>query len=163
MEERDLYSDKVQMLETDIAALQNLCSELRLKMENYQDIEAILREKELEISSLQDKLMTKEREAAEALLWASNLKNLQERANRIDVSMDSHDWDFELQDSIDMKKLVYIIDYFPELQLQIESLSHEKEELQTAFATLLHETEHLKERVQESITHDEELERLRAK
>jgi len=61
MEERDLYSNRVHMLETDLAALENLCSELRLKMESYQDMEAKLREKESEISSLQNTLMMKEK------------------------------------------------------------------------------------------------------
>lgn len=163
MEERDLYNNRVQMLETDLAALENLCSELRLKMESYQDIEVKLREKESEISSLQNALMMKEKEAGEALWWESNLKNLQERANRIDFSVGSLAGDFELQNKADMKKLQYIIDYFPDLQLQVASLTHEKEELQSALAASIRETGHLKERVQESISHKQELDRVNIK
>ncbi|KAJ8438581.1 hypothetical protein Cgig2_024670 [Carnegiea gigantea] len=163
MEERDMYNSRVHMLETDLAALENLCSELRLKMEIYQDIEVKLREKESEISSLQNALMMKEKEAAEALWWESNFSNLQERANRIDFSADSLAGDFELQNNTDMNKLQYIIDYFPELQLQVASLTHEKDELQSALAASIRETGHLKERVQESISHEQELDKVKIK
>lgn len=61
MEERDLYSNKVHVLETDLTTMQNLCSELRLKLESYQDIEVHLRDKNAEISSLQSTLIAKER------------------------------------------------------------------------------------------------------
>lgn len=164
VEERDLYNKKVCDLETDLTALQNICSELRLKLENYQDIEANLRNKDVEISSLQSSLTTKEKEVGEALYWASHVENLLSRANRIEVSMDNYQGtDMEPQDSAQLKKLLYVIDNFPELQLQIELLSHEKEELQTALTDQIHEAEHLKERVKESIGHEQELAMVRSK
>lgn len=164
MEETELYKNKVHELETEIAAQQNLCSELRVKLEYYQDIEVNLRDKEEEISSLQDTLMMKEREVHEALVQASYLENLLERVNRIQISgEDLQVGDLDPQDSTHIKKLFYAIDNFPQLQHQIKSLSHEKEELQTALAAQLRETEHLKEQVQDSNSHEQELAKVKSK
>ncbi|KAL2903494.1 hypothetical protein RDABS01_002204 [Bienertia sinuspersici] len=173
--ERDLYSTKVCDLETDIAALQNECTEVKTKLENCQDIEVNLREKDVEITSLQSSLTMKEKALSFIVclvsqrwkmhfFWASHVKTLLGRSSRIEVSMeDSHDGDLELQDSYQLKKLLHVIDVFPELQHQIKLLSHEKEELQTALTDQLHETEHLKERVQESIGREQELAMVRSK
>ncbi|XP_021744095.1 centromere-associated protein E-like [Chenopodium quinoa] len=164
LEERDLSNTKVRELETNLAELQNTCNELKIKMENNQELEASLREKDVEISSLQSSLLMKEKEAGEALYWASHVENLVSRTNGIDVLMeDSQGGDLEPQDSSQIKKLLYVVDTFPELQHQIELLSHEKEELQTALTDQLHEIEHLKERIQESIGHEQELAIVRSK
>ncbi|XP_074274347.1 trans-Golgi network-localized SYP41-interacting protein 1 [Silene latifolia] len=166
MKERDLYGNKVHELETDIATIQNLCSELRLKLENYQEIEIHLREKNAEISSLETALVTKEREAGEAQIWSSHVKNLLERANKIEVSMEAlQARDLEPQDSASahVGKLFYIIDKYPELQDHINSLTHENTNLQTALSAQIHETEHLKEQVQSSFVHEQELEKVKSK
>ncbi|XP_021746544.1 interaptin-like [Chenopodium quinoa] len=164
LEERDLSNTRIHELETYLAELQNTCSELKLKMENNQELEASLREKEVEISSLQSSLTMKEKEVGEALYWASHVENLVSRTNKIDVLMeDSPGGNLEPQDSSQIKKLMYVVDTFPELQHQIELLSHEKEELQSALTDQLHEIEHLKERIQESIGHEQELETVRSK
>lgn len=46
MEERDLYRDKIYMLETDIEALQNSCDEMKLKLDDYKEKEDNLRKRE---------------------------------------------------------------------------------------------------------------------
>ncbi|KAL9246551.1 hypothetical protein vseg_020069 [Gypsophila vaccaria] len=164
MEERDLYSNKAHELETDLATIQNQCSEMRLKLEKYQDIEAHLREKNAEISSLQSTLMIKEREAAEAQLWASHVKNLLDRANKIHVAMEATQArDLEPEDSVQINKLFYIVDNFPELQDQIESLNDENTKLQTALSDQVHEIKNLKERVKGSVDREQELEKVKSK
>ncbi|KAK9675473.1 hypothetical protein RND81_11G009200 [Saponaria officinalis] len=165
LQERDLYSNKVHELETDLATIQNQCSELRLKLENYQEIEeANLREKNAEISSLESTLMTKEREAAEAYLLASHVKNLLDKATKIHVATEaSQARDLEPQDSVQINKLFHIVDNFPELQDQIESLNHENTKLQTALSDQNREIEHLKEQVQGSFGHEQELEKVKSK
>ncbi|XP_010682382.2 trans-Golgi network-localized SYP41-interacting protein 1 [Beta vulgaris subsp. vulgaris] len=164
LEERDLYNGKVCDLENDLAALQNICSELRVKLEDYQDIEVKLRDKDVKISSLQSNLTLKEKEARKALVWASHMKNLMGRIDKIEVLVeDSQGGESEPQDSAQFKKLLYVIDNFPVLQHKIELLSREKEELQIVLTDQHHETEHLKKRVQESIGHEEELATVRSK
>ncbi|KMT09293.1 hypothetical protein BVRB_6g133920 [Beta vulgaris subsp. vulgaris] len=164
LEERDLSNMKVRELETDLAELQNICSDLKLKLKSNLEIEANLREKDVEISSLQSILTMKEKEVGEALYWASHVENLVTRSNRIDVLMeDSQGGDLEPKDSSQIKKLLYVVDTFPELQHQIELLSQEKEELQTALTDQLHELEYLKEKIQESSGHEQELALVRSK
>ncbi|KAH9625124.1 hypothetical protein KSS87_005829 [Heliosperma pusillum] len=164
MKERDFYDKKVHELETDIATIQNLCSELRLKLENYQEIEIHLRDKNAEISSLETALVTKEREAGEAHIWSSHVKNLLEKANKIEVSMEAlQAEDLGSQESAHIGKLFYIIDHFPELQDQIDSLTRENTKLQTTLSAQIHETEHLKEQVQSSFVHEQELEKVKSK
>lgn len=61
LEERDLSNMKVRELETDLAELQNICSDLKLKLKSNLEIEANLREKDVEISSLRSILTMKEK------------------------------------------------------------------------------------------------------
>lgn len=60
MEERDLNQNMISKLETDVEALQNSCSELRLKLEDYQTKEDKLKEREAEVSSFYSTLSMKE-------------------------------------------------------------------------------------------------------
>jgi len=60
VEEKDLNQNMVSKLETDVEALQNSCSELRLKLEDYQTKEDKLKEREAEVSSLYNTLSMKE-------------------------------------------------------------------------------------------------------
>jgi predicted RNase H-like nuclease (RuvC/YqgF family) len=60
MEERDLNQNMVSKMEADVEVLQNSCSELRLKLEDYQTKEDKLKEREAEVSSLYTTLSMKE-------------------------------------------------------------------------------------------------------
>jgi predicted RNase H-like nuclease (RuvC/YqgF family) len=60
MEERDLNQNMVSKMEADVEVLQNSCSELRLKLEDYQTKEDKLKEREAEVSSLYTTLLMKE-------------------------------------------------------------------------------------------------------
>ncbi|GAB4840526.1 hypothetical protein Ancab_021295 [Ancistrocladus abbreviatus] len=141
-EERNLYQSKVIKLETDLEALQNLCNKLMQKQDEYQSIQVQLNNREVELSSLRSILSTKEQETAEALLWVSQAKNLLDNLNSIEItSAEPKVGDLMLQDSAHMKKLLFVIDNFTELQHQVNSLSSDKEHLQSTLATQLQESE----------------------
>lgn len=97
-------------------------------------------------------------EVEEALFWASHVENLLSRSNKIDVSVeDSQGGDLEGQGSSQFKKLLYVVDSFPELQHQIELLSNEKEELHTALADQSEFLSDQKEKLQTYLTYQIQL------
>lgn len=60
IEERDLRQNRISKLEADVEALESSCTELTLKLEDYQVKEVTLKEKEAELSSLHNSLLMKE-------------------------------------------------------------------------------------------------------
>lgn len=60
IEERDLRQNRISKLEADVEALESSCTELTLKLEDYQVKEVTLKEKEAELSSLRNSLLMKE-------------------------------------------------------------------------------------------------------
>ncbi|GAB2234286.1 hypothetical protein Drorol1_Dr00003533 [Drosera rotundifolia] len=162
MGERDLYQIKVSKLETDLEALQNLCSELETKLEEYQGVDVQLSSRDEEISSVRNALSMKDQEAREALIWVAQVKDLLDRVDAIEItSTEPKTGDSEPQDSGHIKKLIYIADNFDKLQHQVDSLSHDKAELQTTMATQLNQVEHMKKLVEESSSSKQELSRTR--
>ncbi|GMH31093.1 hypothetical protein Nepgr_032936 [Nepenthes gracilis] len=158
MEERNLNQNRVSELETELEVLRNLCSKMRLELEEYQAIEVKLDNRESEVATLHSMLAMHEQEAREALLWASQVKNLLDQVNRIEItSAESQVGELTPQDTTHIKKLQYIIDDLTELQHQVTLLSHEKEELQSALASQLDELLYLKKQVEKNASNEEEL------
>ncbi|RDX71805.1 hypothetical protein CR513_48784, partial [Mucuna pruriens] len=129
-DERNLNKNRVLQLESDIQSLQSACIELKDKLEGYRALEEKLEEKEAEISTMHNALLAKEEESS--LLPASQVRDLFDKIDRIKIPIvESEEDDLEPHTSAPMKKLFYIIDSVTRLHNQINTLSHDKEKLQS--------------------------------
>ncbi|XP_068332278.1 trans-Golgi network-localized SYP41-interacting protein 1-like [Pyrus communis] len=144
IEERDLGQNRISKLDADVEALQNSCSKLTLRLEDYQSQEDKFNEKEVEVLSLRNALSMKEQEAEDSLLSASEIKTLFDKIGRIEIP-ESHGGDLEPHNSAHVKKLFYVIDNITDHQYRINLLSYENEELQSTLGTRNLEIEQLKE------------------
>ncbi|KAF7124218.1 hypothetical protein RHSIM_Rhsim12G0037200 [Rhododendron simsii] len=150
IEERDLNRSRISKLESDVEALQKSYQEVRFQVEDYEAKEDKMNDKEAEISSLRNALSTKEKEAEDAFMSASQVKSLYDKVNDLEVPFAEFkvgDTDFHNSDHA--KKLFYIIDVVTPMLHHMNSLSHEKEELQSTLAKQVQEIEHLKEKVEQ--------------
>ncbi|KAK2443517.1 myosin-11 [Trifolium repens] len=152
-EERDLNKDRVMQLESDIQSLQSTCSELKHKVEGYDVLEEELKEKEEKISSMHSALLAKEESS---ILSASQLSDIFNKIDRIEIPIVESEDDIEPHTSDPVKKLFYIIDSVTRLHHQINSLSHDKEEMQSILETKAVEIKELKEEVKELNRHRED-------
>ncbi|KAK2389373.1 myosin-11 [Trifolium repens] len=152
-EERDLNKDRVLQLESDIQSLQSACSELKDKVEGYHVLEEELKKKEEEISSMHSALSAKEESS---ILSASQLTDIFNKIDRIKVPIVESEDDMEPHTSDPVKKLFYIIDSVTRLHHQINSLSHDKKEMQSILETKALEIKDLKEEVKELNRHCED-------
>ncbi|RZB50107.1 myosin-11-like isoform X2 [Glycine soja] len=146
-DERDLNKNRVSQLESDIQSLQSACSELKDKLEDYHALEEKLEEKEAEISSMHNALLAKEENS---LFPASQMRDLFDKIDRIKIPIvESKEDDLEPHTSAPMRKLFYIIDSVPRLHDQINSLSHDKEKLQSILETRDLDIKDLKDEVKQ--------------
>ncbi|KAL2332705.1 hypothetical protein Fmac_013918 [Flemingia macrophylla] len=146
-DERDLNKNRVLQLESDIQSLRNACSELKDKSEDYHALEKKLEEKEAEISSMHNVLLAKEESF---LVPASQMRDLFDKIDRTKIPIvESEEDDLEPNTSAPMKKLFYIIDSVTRLHNQMNSLSPDKEKLQSILETKDLEILDLKEEVKQ--------------
>lgn len=149
-----ILKNRVLEFETDVEALQNSCKELRLKVKDYQAMEEKLMEQEAELSALQ--------EAEEPLMSASQLKTLFEKISIIEIPFeDSEVGGLEPHSSVDVKKLFYIVDSISDLHNQLNTLSHDKEELQSTLSTRILEIENLKEETETQFRNRQDYEKMK--
>lgn len=149
-----ILKNRVLEFETDVEALQNSCKELRLKIKDYQAMEEKLMEQEAELSALQ--------EAEEPLMSASQLKTLFEKISIIEIPFeDSEVGGLEPHSSVDVKKLFYIVDSISDLHNQLNTLSHDKEELQSTLSTRILEIENLKEETETQFRNRQDYEKMK--
>lgn len=59
LEEKEIHQERISQLETDLEASNDLCNEMKLKLEDYQAKEDNIREKEAEVLSLNSKASLK--------------------------------------------------------------------------------------------------------
>ncbi|KAK9934497.1 hypothetical protein M0R45_021638 [Rubus argutus] len=162
MEERDLRQNRISKLEADVEALESSCTELTLKLEDYQVKEVTLKEKEAELSSLHNSLLMKEQEDEDSLLSASEVKILFDKLEGIEIPMpESEVRDIEPHNSTHVEKLFHFIDNISNFQHQINLLSSEKEELQSTLQTQLLEIEHLKEDMENYVRDRQDTEKMK--
>ncbi|KAK4283509.1 hypothetical protein QN277_000452 [Acacia crassicarpa] len=161
IKERDLSQNRVLQLESDIQVLQNSCSELRNNLEGHHALEETLKEKEKEISSLSSALSMKQEEAENSLISESQVRTLFGKIDRIKIPFLESEEDMEPNTSAPVKKLFNIIDSVIQLHHQMNSLSHDKEELQTTIATKDLEIKHLEEEVKQLNGNWEDLEMVK--
>ncbi|EEF47577.1 ATP binding protein, putative [Ricinus communis] len=160
IEERDMIQKRVSKLETDVDILQNSCKELRLKTEDYQVIEEKLKETEAEL--LHNNLSMKEQEAEHVLMSPSELKTLYDKIRKVEIpNVESEVGDLESHNLVDVQKLFYIIDSASELHHQMNTLSHDKDKLQSTLAMQVLEIEHLKEEIETLIRNNQESEKAK--
>ncbi|XP_014493879.1 myosin-11 [Vigna radiata var. radiata] len=145
-DDRDLNKSRVSLLESDIQSLQSACSELKDKLESYHALEEKLKEKEAEISSMHDALLAKEENS---LLTSSQMRDVFDKIDRIKIPIVESEDDLELPTSAPMKKLSYIIDSITRLHDQLNSMSHDKEKLQSIVETKDLEIKDMKEEVKQ--------------
>lgn len=95
-------------------------------------------------------------EAEDSTLSASHMKSLFDKINGMETLMGPDVGDAEAYDSPDVRKLFYVVDTFPRLQLQMSSLSPENKELKSSLEKQTLQIEHLKEEVEEHIRDEED-------
>ncbi|XP_077226817.1 TGN-related, localized SYP41 interacting protein isoform X3 [Tasmannia lanceolata] len=164
IQDRDINLNRVSKLEFDIEALQNCCSEMKLKLEDYQTKEDNMREKEAELASLSSTLAAKDQVgisgADERLLSEIQVNTLLDKVKTIQIPLKESDMESsELQFLGPANQLFYIIDSFVELQHRVASLTHDKDELQLSLADQVHEIGHLKKEAESFSGINKDLER----
>ncbi|KAG7598384.1 hypothetical protein ISN44_As06g026480 [Arabidopsis suecica] len=159
--ERDLNQTKVSSSEAKVESLEELCQDLKLQLENLRVKEEKWHEKDVELSTLYDKLLVQEQEAKENLISASDMRTLFDKINGIEVPSVDLVNGLDPQSPYDVKKLFAIVDSVTEMQHQIDILSYGQKELNSTLAEKDLEIQGLKKAAEaESTT---ELELVKAK
>ncbi|KAL1289882.1 golgin subfamily B member 1 isoform X1 [Arachis ipaensis] len=150
IDERDINRNRVLQLESDVQELRSSCNELRNNLEGHHALEEKLKEKEAEILSLNSTLSAKEKVAERSLLSASQVRDLFDKVDGVEIPiLESEENYGELHTSAPAKKLFHIVDSVTKLRNQIDSLYHDKEELQSSLETKDLEIKNLKEEVKQ--------------
>ncbi|XP_004239495.2 trans-Golgi network-localized SYP41-interacting protein 1 [Solanum lycopersicum] len=149
LEEKETHQERISHLETNLEELNGLCDEMKLKLEDYQAKEDHIKEKEAELLSLNAKASLNFQEAENLTLSASHMRSLFDKLKEIETLMGPDVGDAEAYDSPDVRRLFYVVDNFPRLQLQMDSLSREKKELQSSLEKQALQIESLKDEVEE--------------
>ncbi|KAK4716003.1 hypothetical protein R3W88_014341 [Solanum pinnatisectum] len=149
LEEKETHQERISHLETNLEELNDLCNEMKLKLEDYQAKEDNIKEKEAELLSLNAKASLNFQEAENLTLSASHMRSLFDKLKEIETLMGPDVGDAEAYDSPDVRRLFYVVDTFPRLQLQMDSLSREKKELQSSLEKQALQIESLKDEVEE--------------
>ncbi|XP_024009020.1 thyroid receptor-interacting protein 11 [Eutrema salsugineum] len=158
--ERDLNQTKVLSSEAKVASTEAFCEDLKLQLENLKAEEEKWHEKEVELSTLSDKLLVQEQEAKENPISVSDMRALFDKINGIEVPSVDQVNELDPQSPYDVKKLFAIVDSVTEMQHQIDLLSYGQKELKSTVAAKDLEIQGLKEAAEaESIT---ELELVKA-
>ncbi|XP_010478016.1 PREDICTED: myosin-1 isoform X1 [Camelina sativa] len=155
--ERDLNQTKVLSSEAKVESMEELCQDLKLQLENLRAKEEIWHEKEVELSTLHDKLLGQEQEAKETLIPASDMRALFEKVNGIEVPSVDPVNELDPRSPYDVKKLFAIVDSVTEMQHQIDVLAYEQKELNSTLAEKDLEIQGLKEAAEADSTTELEL------
>ncbi|XP_074574595.1 trans-Golgi network-localized SYP41-interacting protein 1-like [Curcuma longa] len=154
VEQRMISQERVSILERDLEALNELCSDLKTKIENYQAKEDLLGDKVL--LTTQHAL---DRGMNTQLLSESQVSVLMDKVNKLEIPyIESGTLDAGVHFSDSVEKLFFIVDEVNAMQQKMEILSHEKEDMHLILASHAHEIEHLKKAIEENNTHFQELE-----
>ncbi|KAJ6824750.1 golgin subfamily B member 1 isoform X1 [Iris pallida] len=145
IQDRQLSEERILKLEGDLEALQTICKEMKLKIENYQAKEDSLKDEEAQLSLQQNTLATKERGMGVKLFSESQLETFIDKVDKIPVPFhESLEQNREVHFTSPVDKLFYILDNFLELVHKMDSLSIEKEDLQLILESHVREIEHQK-------------------
>ncbi|CAH2033999.1 unnamed protein product [Thlaspi arvense] len=155
--ERDLNQTKVSSSEAKVEATEAICQDLQLQLEKLKAEEEKWHEKEVELSTLYDKLSVQEQEAKENLIPASDMHALFDKINGIEVPSVNQVNESDQQSPYDVKKLFAIVDSVTEMQHQINLLSYGQKELSSTLAEKDLEIQGLKEAAEAKSTTELEL------
>ncbi|CAG7864570.1 unnamed protein product [Brassica rapa] len=155
--ERDLNQTKVSSSEAKVESTEALCQDLKLQLEIYKAEEEKWHEKEVELSTLYDKLLVQEQESKEKLIPASDMRALFDKIRGIDMPSVDQVNGLDAQSPYDVKKLHAIVDSVSEMQHQIDLLSYGQNELNSTLAEKDLEIQGLKEAAEAKSTTELEL------
>ncbi|KAJ0247507.1 TGN-localized SYP41-interacting protein [Hirschfeldia incana] len=155
--ERDLNQNKVSSSEANVESMEAFCQDLKLELENLKSEEEKWHEKEVELSTLYDKLQAQEQEAKETLIPASDIRALFDKINDIEVPSVDQANELDPQSPYDVKKLFAVVDSVTKMQHQINLLSYEQKELTSTLAEKDLEIQGLKEAAEAKSTTELEL------
>ncbi|XP_033132610.1 rootletin [Brassica rapa] len=153
--ERDLNQTEVSSYVAKVESTEALCQDLKLQLENLKAEEEKWHEKEVELSTLYDKLQ--EQEAKESLIPASDIRALFDKINGIEMPSVDQTNELDLQSPYDVKKLFAVVDSVTKMQHQIDLLSYEQKELTSTLAAKDLEIQGLKEAAEAKSTTELEL------
>ncbi|KAF8090884.1 hypothetical protein N665_0462s0021 [Sinapis alba] len=159
--ERDLNQTMVSSSEAKVESMESLCQDLKLQLENFKAEEEKWHEKEVELSTLYDKLLAQEQEAKENRIPASDMRSLFDKIRGIEVPSVDQVNGLDPQSPYDVKKLHAIVDSVSEMQHQIDLLSYGQNELNSTLAEKDLEIQGLKEAAEANST--TELDLVKAK
>ncbi|KAM7269338.1 hypothetical protein ACFE04_024835 [Oxalis oulophora] len=143
--ERLLFaSKKIQNLTTLLKSTDNVVASLESTRAAFGNVVKERDLYQLKVSQLEADFKDKEQEEKSSLMSAFQLKTLFDKINGIEIPFSQS----EAESSPHVTKLFAIIDCFNELQNQVDSLSYDKEELQTNLSERDLEIEHLKDEIE---------------
>ncbi|MQM16471.1 hypothetical protein Taro_049425 [Colocasia esculenta] len=158
-QEKNEKHEMVLKLHADVEELQSSFKDMKIKMEDYQAKEAILRDHEAEISSLHDKLVEKETEERTKLFLEEQLEQLFGKIATIEIPFKELGVDAERHNfSNPVDKFFYVVDNVSKLQDMINSMAHEQEDMKVALADHLHELEQLRKASKSYVIINQDLE-----
>lgn len=156
--ERDINQTKVSSSEAKVESTEALCKDLKLQLENLKAEEEKWHEKEVELSTLYDKLQAQEQEAKENLIIpASDIRALFDKINGIEMPSVDQANESDLHSPYDVKKLFAVVDSVTKMQHQINLLSCGQKELNSTLAEKDLEIQGLKEAAEAKSTTELEL------
>lgn len=162
IEEYQAKEVKLREREAEVEALRNSCSEMGRLIEDYQAKEVTLKKREAEFSSLNNSFLMKEQESKDSLLSASQIKTLFDKIRDIEIPIvESELGDLEPQNSTHVRKLFKIIDNVTGMRHQINSLSGEKEKLQSTLETQMLEIQLLKKEIEDHVRDKQATEKMK--
>ncbi|KAF3544386.1 hypothetical protein DY000_02008674 [Brassica cretica] len=152
--ERDVNQTKVSSSEAKVESTEALCKDLKLQLENLKAEEEKWHEKEVELSTLYNKLQVQEQEAKENLIPASDIRALFHKINGIEMPSVDQANELDPQSVYDVKKLFAVVDSVTKMQHQI---SYGQKELNSTLAAKDLEIQGLKEAAEAKSTTEVEL------
>ncbi|CAN8291269.1 unnamed protein product [Cochlearia groenlandica] len=159
--ERDLNQTKASSSEAKAESTEAFYQDLKLQLEILEAEKEKWNEKEVELSSLHDKLSIKEQEAKENLIPASDIRALFDKISGIDMPSVDYVDELDPENPYNVKKLFAIVDSVTKMQHQIDLLSHGHKELKSTLAEKDFEIQDLKEAAEANNTPEIELEKAK--
>ncbi|CAL9086252.1 unnamed protein product [Musa acuminata var. zebrina] len=142
IQEQMIDQERISTLERDLEALRELCHDMKIKVENYQAKEDMLKDKEQELLTMQNAL---DREIGGLELFKSQMNALMDKVNKLEVHfIETETHNPEVQYSGPVEKLFFIVDKVIDMQKKMDILTYDKEDMQLMIASHVREIEYLK-------------------
>lgn len=147
-DENNVIKQKVLKLEGDMEALQNICNEMKAKLNDYKSKEDAVKDTETKLERLEHSPKAKDREVRDEIISIGQAEVLLEKVDKlILLAGSSHHSGSQCQElffTSSVNKLFYVVDKFSEYLQEVVSLTDEKNDLQLIIADHVREIEKLK-------------------